>query len=330
MSNCNNTTQLPTTTTGAQGDPGANGSDGQPGGIFGKWIYSTSTVVSPATSEIRFNNTSSSLVTEVYVSKTGRSSVDYADTLASFENSGGYGRFTIFKEFDSTKFWSGVITSVIDNGTYYTYVIDNIDSSNATIPTNIFSAGEVLVLTYVADGLSGTSGSTASSLLLYNEPNQSGSITGGSPVTWNDFIGRTHDLDYSVGVGSNIPKSLQDNEILKVEIIGLALNQGSSQTSGVRLDFNGVILDNMQAVGSQGFNVYILQYEISRIDATTISVKAIKNYRSTTGVSWFVTGFTSYVVPDMDNAVSTLKAQGNSESSTAISCLKFTINLEKL
>jgi len=127
---------------GKQGDPGIDGRDGIYGGFAGKWTYNGS--VSPTvptmsgTYQLRFNDSDSADVTEIYVSKTGNYAIDFSDFLASFDNSGSYGRIRIFKEYDSTHFWMGEITSVTDSGVFYTLGVTPITYSSSVIPTTMF------------------------------------------------------------------------------------------------------------------------------------------------------------------------------------------------
>lgn len=136
---CLNSTVVP---RGKQGDPGIDGRDGIYGGFAGKWTYNGS--VSPTvptmlgTYQLRFNDSDSADVTEIYVSKTGNYAIDFSDFLASFDNSGSYGRIRIFKEYDSTHFWMGEITSVTDSGVYYTLGVTPITYSSSVIPTTMF------------------------------------------------------------------------------------------------------------------------------------------------------------------------------------------------
>ena len=151
---CLNSTVVP---RGKQGDPGIDGRDGIYGGFAGKWTYNGS--VSPTvptmsgTYQLRFNDSDSADVTEIYVSKTGNYAIDFSDFLASFDNSGSYGRIRIFKEYDSTKFWMGEITSVTDSVTYYTLGVSYITASASVIPTTIFiSPTENIVMEFSITG----------------------------------------------------------------------------------------------------------------------------------------------------------------------------------
>lgn len=130
---------------------GADSQDGIYGGYSGEWIYDTSnspTVPSLSGTLLRFNNNTASSVTEIYVNETGIGSVSYANFLASLDNDGSFGWIRIFKKFDSTKFWMGKITAVTDSGAYFTLTVEFTNSSNATIPTNIFADDDNIVLTF--------------------------------------------------------------------------------------------------------------------------------------------------------------------------------------
>lgn len=191
---CNNSNSIAI----PEGNDGLPGSNGNHGGVNGRWSFSTSTVISPSAGQIRFNNTASSLVTTIYVSDTGLNSIDHDLLLDSFSNSGSYGVITIFKEFDSTKFWIGEITNVVDSGTYHTLTVTYIEASNATIPTNIFAASDNLVLTFAQSGLDGTNGTNGVEVL--------NNVTTGSATTSGTTL--TTLLSYTVTAG----KCLNDQD----------------------------------------------------------------------------------------------------------------------
>ncbi len=142
--NCDdNTTDIP---VGNDGEPGATGSNGLFGGFCGKWLFSTSTATGPTSTFFRFNNTTYSSVTNLYISDTNFDSLNYDAFLDSFDNGGSFGYVRIYKEFDNTKFWLGTVTSVTDNGADHTIGVTYI-LSNGT-----FSASDALVVCFDGKG----------------------------------------------------------------------------------------------------------------------------------------------------------------------------------
>ncbi len=153
MSDCNCKCIGAFSSKGAKGDKGDTGADGVQslfGGFSGEWIFDTSTSTGPTSTLLRFDSATYSAVTQIYISDTGVGSVDYDAFLDSFNNSGAYGLIKIFKKSDSTKFWMGKITTVVDNGIDHTLQVTYI-TSNST-----FSALDELVLTFSANGLNNT------------------------------------------------------------------------------------------------------------------------------------------------------------------------------
>lgn len=139
----------PTGTTGTTGATGSDGGDGQYGGYSTKYFFDTSTGSGPAFGDIRFNNTTYTSVTTIYVHETNYDGTNVSNFLSTFEVN-GYIR--IFVEYDSSKFWLGKITALVDSGTYRTITVDYI-LHHGTIPEN-----EHIILTYQGPGLTGDTG----------------------------------------------------------------------------------------------------------------------------------------------------------------------------
>jgi len=131
---------------------GTNGTNGQ-NGIFGGWsqrmIFDTATSASPLANKLRMNNATPSSVTEIYVNDLNADGIDIDAFLDAFDNSGAYGYLRIWKQFDSTKFWMGEVTSVTDNGADHTIGVTH-TASNGT-----FSASDSIVISFVGNGASG-------------------------------------------------------------------------------------------------------------------------------------------------------------------------------
>jgi hypothetical protein len=136
---CNsNSTTLPL----AEGLPGINGINGIFGGWSGAWIFRASTSGPSATREIRLNNTSLSLVTSMFINKTNRDNLNYANFLATFDNSGYFGKLRLFKEFNNNQFIFAEVLAVTDNGTEYQVDISVVLSNGS------FSQNDNIVLTF--------------------------------------------------------------------------------------------------------------------------------------------------------------------------------------
>lgn len=140
-----NTGTLP---TGLTGTTGTTGSQGLYGGFSYDWLFNTSTATGPVAGDLRFNNSTYSSVTAIYVSDTGTGSVDCDAFLDSFSNNSKYGYIRIFKKSDSTKFWVGEVTAVTDNGTDHTLTVTYISSNSS------FVEDDALVLTFSPSGAS--------------------------------------------------------------------------------------------------------------------------------------------------------------------------------
>lgn len=136
---------------------GEDGLDGNYGGFSGDWLFETNTGTPPSTTKLRVNNASLASVTELYIDKTNASNIDYEAFLLSFSADG---LIKISKEFNSSVFWMGSITSVTDSGTYVTIVVTTILSNGS------FSANNRLIVSYTP-AIPGTN----SVETLYNDVN---------------------------------------------------------------------------------------------------------------------------------------------------------------
>ena len=178
--NCNSTPiTIPTGADGAPGAAGTNGSNGVFGGYSGKWLFDTSAGTGPGLTELRFNDVNPAIATKVYINDTNADSVNlntFMQTLIAFPNVGGvYSSYIrIFKEFDSSRFWSAKIVGIVDNGTNVEFTVDP-----ATIMTNgTFADADPVVATFQADGAVGAAGAAGT-----NGTNG----TNGTTVLWNDL-----------------------------------------------------------------------------------------------------------------------------------------------
>lgn len=136
------------------GSDGTNGVDGLFGGFSHKFVFNTSTSATPASTTIRLNNAVMASVTSIYISDNNSDAVSVDAFLDEFSNSGNYGYIRLFKEYDSSKFWMGEITGVVDNGSDHSLTVTHINSNST------FSASDKIVVSFVANGAPGPAGST--------------------------------------------------------------------------------------------------------------------------------------------------------------------------
>lgn len=144
---CNSTVTLPYLT-------GAAGSNGSFGGFSAKWKFdAASTTSNPSASYVRFNSATYSSVNEIYISDTNYDGASRDDFLDEFDN----GYIYIFKEFDPSKYWYGIVTNETDNGGYHTITVTHLQSNNAS-----FSTDDAIVVSYVNNGDPGSDALTKS------------------------------------------------------------------------------------------------------------------------------------------------------------------------
>ena len=150
---CSNSSILPV------GPTGLSGRDGIYGGYSGEWLYSSTTTITPAAGQLRFNRNTANAVTNIFVSNMGDNSTPYSIFLASLTNAGDYGWVRIFKEYDSTKFWMGRITNVVSGGTYFNLTVSFNTASAGLIATSLFNNNDRIVLSFSPKGATGANGS---------------------------------------------------------------------------------------------------------------------------------------------------------------------------
>jgi hypothetical protein len=132
------------------GLPGANGSDGTPGGDSEQLIFSTSVVDSnPGSGYLRFNHVSYSLVSEFFISTTGRLGNDITNWLDTFDASSApvKGVLRIYKRLDPTHYVSFTIVGANITASGYikvqvAYVLNN----------NTFANDDQIVVSFTSAG----------------------------------------------------------------------------------------------------------------------------------------------------------------------------------
>jgi hypothetical protein len=137
---------------------GDNGLNGLYGGFSSKWTFKTETTPTPVTSTIRLNNATFASVTEIYVDSLNTDSVNMDDFIDYFSTFTNYGLIKLFKEYDSSKFWAGRITNVVDNGGDHTITVTHIKSSGS------FALNDSIVLTFTPIGENGDPGTNGDNL----------------------------------------------------------------------------------------------------------------------------------------------------------------------
>ena len=150
---CNSIITIP---NGNDGSNGNDGNDGIFGGFSGSWIYEEATSVNVNPGRLRFNQTSLSAASQIYINDLNTDNIDYSSFLNSFKNASGgtnhYGRLRIWKRHNPDIFWMGVVTDVIDENTRFTIGINHILSAG-TILNN-----DDLVVSFTPNGISGENG----------------------------------------------------------------------------------------------------------------------------------------------------------------------------
>lgn len=137
--------------------------DGQDGGYCLHWLFDGSTSVGPSSTYLRFNNSTISSVTTLYISDTAVGSIAaqaYLDTFDDTGTSSNYGYITMIKDDDSTILAMFKITAVVDSGTYHTITVTYITGAGS------FSQANNLLLCFTPTGVQGATGSSGPSLPL--------------------------------------------------------------------------------------------------------------------------------------------------------------------
>lgn len=250
------------------GPTGATGAQGIFGGFSGEWLFSTSTAVTPAVTQLRLNNATPSSVTAIYISDTNANSIDYDSFLDSISNNSKYGYIRIFKKSDSTKFCCYQVTGVTDNGADHTLTVIHI-SSNST-----FAASDPVVLTFSPAG--------GGVIVLENDLVATGTANAAMTVL----------MDYTLTIDQ-----LHTNGDI-VEITAMIDTNATTEVKGIDIRIGGTVAHTKLAVfplqiGEKHMN---LKCTISRQSATTLFLefKATTTnnlYQETAGYAFFETGF---------------------------------------
>jgi len=151
-----------------QGPSGPIGARGEYGGYSSNWLFDANTSNGTSFTFIRLNNAAFSSVTELYINDKNADGVDLSGFLASFNNSGNFGKVRVFKETDSSVFAMFDVTAVTDNTTEYAISVSYIESNGS------FSASDSIVVSFAdagsqgATGTNGTNGTNGTTILVNN------------------------------------------------------------------------------------------------------------------------------------------------------------------
>lgn len=140
-------------TSGTDGAAGAAGANGVFGGFSGNWIYSSSTASGPGATLLRFSDADPTADQSVYVNILNAESIDYSKFLGVVASGSGktvsYGTVRIWKRYDSTTFWIGIVDGSTDNTTDFEISLEHV-LNNGT-----FVDGDELVMSYQTSGPAG-------------------------------------------------------------------------------------------------------------------------------------------------------------------------------
>ena len=139
---------------------GAAGENGIFGGFSAEWKFDATTSAGPASTYLRMNDSTSADVTQIYINETNIDTSDMSTFLQTFGQSSNFGFIRLFKEYDSSQFWMGRITAVVDSGSYYTITVTHIQCSGT-----VFTAEDNVVVSFVENGEDGAAGTGSASVI---------------------------------------------------------------------------------------------------------------------------------------------------------------------
>lgn len=284
-------TDLPIGATGATGDQGLFG------GFSAEWVFNTSTSTGPSSTQLRFNNTTYSSVTAIYVSDTGTGSLDMDAFLDSISNNSKFGYIRVFKKSDSTKFWMGQVTAVTDNGTDHTLTVTHIQSNST------FAASDAVVLTFSPAGVGG--------IIVLNNDTTAVGTANAAFTTLKSYTLAANQLN-------------TNGDIVEItSLLDSSLTAGSvDEVKRVRVRVGGTVVHTKLPY----FNLFRaelymrLVIRLTRQSATTLFVDAFVTttnelYQHSTGYSLFETGFS---VSDLSTNTTLLEIQGQNIDATPV------------
>lgn len=145
---------------------GADGENGIYGGFSSTWLFETNTGSTPSTRCVRFNNTTYSSATQVYLHVNNSETIDYEDFLDEFTVDG---YISIYKEFNPNVFVKFKISSVaLTANTKLTATVTYVNGNGT------FTANDKLVVSYTPNS---TSSSVANISIVDDDNSGSRSTT---------------------------------------------------------------------------------------------------------------------------------------------------------
>lgn len=297
------------------GAAGVDGDDGLYGGFSSEFIFETNTGSGPGSTFIRLNSATYTAVTNIYISETNADNINVAAFVATMNNSGNFGLIKLFKEYDSTKFWMGRITSFTDNGTNVTLGVTYI------LHNSSFAANDRIIATFTpagaagAAGTNGTNGADAASV-LHNDCNPSTS----SANVWTTI------KSYM------LPMNTMDTngDVLRLRANFLYSGATPLLRTDIRITIAGVTHSATQtsmyvSADAKGFQ---MEFLLSRTSATTYYGETNSIIRYPSNRSDMLYSFTDQSMAIIDFTVNqTIAVQVQNDATYSITCEQLLVEL---
>jgi hypothetical protein len=208
---------------GTNGDPGANGMDGGGNGL--PYLFNTSTTLTPAAGQIRFDNADFFDVTSIAIRTTSAYPQPYPHTFSDYMTSWQTGDYIVVSGTEAKK----VIVFRLD--TSGTFDINNFYLTFTVTPLNApggsFTNGENVTVSYVPQGI-------AASEYQVVYKNGSGNLVGSANLLYDDSTGLALEGYLAVdGAGTSSPT-------LKVDALNRRVGIGKYDP-GTKLDVDGTV-----------------------------------------------------------------------------------------
>ena len=131
---------------------GPTGAQGLYGGYSSEWLFDNGTGAGTSVKDFRFDNSTLSAVTGLYINETNANSTDLSAFLAGFNNSGSFGLLRVSKKSNSDIFWMGTITATSDSGSEHDITVTHVVSNGS------FTNNDPCIISFVMNGADGTAG----------------------------------------------------------------------------------------------------------------------------------------------------------------------------
>jgi len=140
-------------TNGIDGAPGADGADGVYGGWSSEWLFDNGTGTGTSAGDFRFDNITLSSVTGIFINEINADATDLTAFLSAISSAdGNFGLIRISKKSDANIFWMGVVTGASDLGSEHDITLTH------TVSNGTFTNNDPCIVSFVRNGLNGTSG----------------------------------------------------------------------------------------------------------------------------------------------------------------------------